>query len=63
MFLLFSAALFAIYLGNVLLGAYGKAQFMGDVGEMLMLFAATIVFVIDILRREAAEKSKDNNQS
>ncbi|MCT8159495.1 hypothetical protein [Pseudoruegeria sp. SHC-113] len=63
MILLLAAAIFAIYLANVLLGAFGGAQFMSDVGEMLTLFAATIVFVIEILRRESAEKSKNDNHS
>ncbi|AKO96411.1 MAG: hypothetical protein RID15_02745 [Marinovum algicola] len=57
MFLISAITLFAVFVANVLVGALGGAQFLGDVGEMLLLFAASVTFVLAILRREAAEKS------
>lgn len=58
MFVFLSLILFATFLANVLMGAFGASQFMGDVGEMLVLLAATACFVVMILQREAAEKNK-----
>ena len=58
MFLLAAAALFAVFALNVGMGAFGGGPFLGDVGEMLLLFAASIAFVVAILKREAAEKDK-----
>ena len=59
MFLESAPALFLIFVANVVLGATGNSQYMGDVGEMLTLFAASIAFVAAILRREAAAKTTD----
>ena len=53
MFLAASIFVFAIYFANVVLGALANNAFLGDVGEMLVLFAATILFVVAILGREA----------
>ena len=53
MFLGASAIVFAIYFTNVAMGAFGGTAFLGDVGEMLVLFAASILFVIAILQKEA----------
>ena len=58
MSLFVSAILFAIFASNVVLGTLGDTQFLGDVGEMLVLFASAISFVVAILKREAAEKAK-----
>ena len=60
MFLAAAAVVFAIYFLNVALGAFAGAAFLGDVGEMLVLFAASILFVVAILQKEAAaKKSRD----
>jgi hypothetical protein len=48
---------FAIYFGNVMLGASDIGVILGDVAEMLMLVAAVVLFVIGVLKREALEKS------
>ena len=56
MFLGASAIVFAIYFMNVALGAFGGTAFLGDVGEMLVLFAASILFVVAILQKEADAK-------
>jgi len=60
--LLISAALFALFALNVGLGSVGVGPMLGDVGEMLVLFAAAIAFVVAILQREAAAKIKTNQR-
>lgn len=59
MFLAASVIVFGIYFVNVAMGAFGGGVFLGDVGEMLVLFAAAILFVVAILQKEAARKDKD----
>ncbi len=61
MFLIATLALFVVFTANVVIGASGGAQFMGDVGEMLVLLAASLCFVVVTLQREAADKSKKDN--
>ena len=53
MALILAAALFAGFIANVVMGASSGASFLGDVGEMLVLFAASVAFVAAILKREA----------
>jgi len=48
--------LFIVFAVNVGLGSFADASFLGDVGEMLLLFAVAILFVIAILQKEAASK-------
>lgn len=52
-----AAILFTVFVGNVFLGALTGSPVLGDIGEWLVLFAASVVFVAAILRREAAEKN------
>ncbi len=61
MFLAASIVVFAVYFANVVLGAYANSAFLGDVGEMLVLFGAAILFVVAILKREAARKNNDGS--
>ena len=61
MFLLASIVVFAIYFTNVALGACFQAAFLGDVGEMLVLLAAAVLFVVAILQKEADQKDKDGS--
>ncbi len=61
MFLAASIVVFAIYFANVALGAFASAAFLGDVGEMLVLSAASILFVVAILQIEAADKDKNGS--
>ncbi|WP_170337152.1 hypothetical protein [Ruegeria arenilitoris] len=61
MFLWAAAAVFAVFFANVALGAFGGGAFLGDVGEMLVLFAASILFVAAILKREADHKNKNGS--
>ena len=46
---------FLFFFGNVALGAAGAGVILGDVAEMMTLFAASILFVVGVLAREAAE--------
>lgn len=62
MFLAASVIVFAVYFTNVALGAFAGAAFLGDVGEMLVLFAASILFVVAILKREADRKKKNGSK-
>jgi len=61
MFLAASAIVFVIYFANVALGALAGNAILGDVGEMLVLFAASILFVVAILQKEADRKNKDGS--
>ncbi|WP_170367756.1 hypothetical protein [Ruegeria arenilitoris] len=56
MFLAASVIVFVVYFANVALGAFAGRAFLGDVGEMLVLFAASILFVVAILKKEAARE-------
>lgn len=44
------------FTANVAIGAIGSSPIVGNVGEFLMLMAASVSFVIGILQREAQEK-------
>ena len=61
MYLFASLTVFIVYFANVALGAYTRSPFLGDVGEMLVLFVATILFVVAILKKEAERKSKNDS--
>ncbi|PYG33193.1 hypothetical protein [Pelagimonas varians] len=56
MFLAASLVVFTIYFVNVALGAFSNAAFVGDIGEMLILFTSAILFVVAILQKETARK-------
>lgn len=56
-----TAAFFGVYLANVAAGAAGSA-FLSDVGEMILLWLASISFVVAILKRERAEKDRQNQR-
>jgi hypothetical protein len=60
MALALASILLVIFVVNVALGATSGSAFMGDVSEMLVLFAASIAFVVAILRREAQSKQDDH---
>lgn len=61
MFLWSAAAIFVAFFANVAMGAFGNGGVLGDVGEMLVLFAASILFVAGILKREADHKNKNGS--
>lgn len=51
-----AAAFFALFLINVSAGAFAQSSFLGDVGDMLTLLAASVAFVIGVLQRENAAR-------
>ncbi|KIC47412.1 hypothetical protein RA28_07240 [Ruegeria sp. ANG-S4] len=61
MYLAASIIVFAIYFANVALGAIASSAFLGDVGEMLVLFAASILFVVAILKKEADRDAESDS--
>ena len=61
MFMLASLIVFLVYFANVAMGAFWDVTYFGDVGEMLVLFAATILFVVAILQKEAARAKRDDS--
>ena len=61
MFLAASAIVFVVYFANVAMGAFAKTAFLYDVGEMLVLFAASILFVVAIRQKEADRKNKNGS--
>ena len=61
MFLIGSAVVFAVFFTNVALGAFADSAFLGDVGEMLVLFLASLLFVVAILKKEADRKAKNDS--
>ena len=62
MWLWVSIGLFLIFGTNVVMGAASGSPFLGDVGEMLVLFAASAVFVVAILKKEADRKDENGGQ-
>ncbi len=61
MALLISALLVVVFVANVAIGSVSGNPILGNVPEMLLLFAASIFFVAAILKHEAAAKNKSNN--
>lgn len=61
MFLIASAVVFAVFFTNVALGAFADSEFLGIVGEMLVLFLASLLFVVAILKKEADRKAKNDS--
>lgn len=53
---------FGIYFANVIAGSFYQARFLSDVGEMLMLFAASAMFVVLILVREKLAGTRNPDQ-
>jgi len=52
--------LLVIFFTNVLMGTLGGQPFLGDVGEMLLLLVASIIFTITILKHERVERIERN---
>ncbi len=55
--------LVAVFSANIASGKLNNELFMSDVGEAMTLFAAAILFVIGVVRREDAEKKADRDQN
>ena len=61
MFLIASLIVFLAFFANVSLGAFADAAVLGDVGEMIVLFVATILFVVAIIQKEADRNKNDGS--
>ena len=59
MYLFASAIVFAVFALNVAIGSITGKILLGDVGEMLVLVAASTLFVVAILKKEADRKNKN----
>ena len=62
MFLVGAVFVFAVFFSNVAMGAFADAAFLGDVGEMLVLSCASVLFVVAILRKEADRSKSDDSR-
>ena len=62
MFLVGAFIVFAVFFSNVALGAFADAAFLGDVGEMLVLSCAAILFVVAILKKEADRSRNEDSK-
>ena len=62
MFLKSSLIVFVIFFLNVALGAFADASFLDDVGEMMVLFSASVMFVVAILKQES-DRSRDDDST
>lgn len=49
---------FGVFAAEVVIGAQFRISFLSDLGEMLLLLAASTFFVILVLAREALAKRK-----
>jgi hypothetical protein len=58
MYLVASLLAFVVFAANVALGAFWGSAILGDVGEMLVLLAASALFVVAILKKEADRDRK-----
>ncbi len=61
MFLVGAVIVFSAFFLNVALGAFADAAILGDVGEMLVLSCASVLFVVAILRKEADRSKSDDS--
>lgn len=62
MFLVSSFIVFFVFFANVALGAFADSAFLGDVGEMLVLLFASVLFVVAILKKEADRAKSDDSE-
>ncbi len=61
MALIIAALLVIAFTANVAIGSINGTPVVGNVAEMIMLFLASIAFVVAVLKREAAEKELSEN--
>ncbi len=59
MYLVISGCLFLLFIGNIVLGSWQGKALLGDVGEMLLLSAVSISFVVAILHAERQSTDKE----
>lgn len=56
-----AGVLLALFVANIALGAAKAGVFLGDVGEMLVLFGASVLFVAAILRMERIQRGPQDS--
>jgi len=61
--LLITSLFLVIFATDVAIGSFGGKVFLTDVQEMLVLIAASISFVVAILKKESAQRRKDKAAS
>lgn len=57
MLLALAAVLFAAFVINVSIGSFGGTPLLGNVGEMILLFAVSIAFTASVLKKEAKKRT------
>jgi len=62
MFLTIACVVFSVFVANVALGAADLTTFLNDVGEMIVLFIASLFFVVAILKREGARRRDSDTE-
>ena len=62
MALIVAAVLLLLFVTNVVIGSISGNPPVGVVSEMIVLFAVSIAFVVEILRRETNEKKSNTNE-
>jgi hypothetical protein len=62
MFLIGAFIVFLAFFSNVALGAFAEAAILGDVGEMVVLSCASVLFVVAILKKEADRSKNDDSR-
>lgn len=62
MLLALASVFFAVFVINVSIGSFGGSPFLGNVGEMLLLFAVSIAFVAAVLRGEADDRIRQEER-
>lgn len=62
MFLKSALIVFVIFFSNVALGAFADVSFLDDVEEMMVLFSASVMFVVAILEQES-DRSRDDDST
>lgn len=61
--LLLAFLLFAVFAANVAVGSAGGKVFLSDVQEMLVLLAASVSFVVAILKKEALRRQQGGGET
>ncbi len=59
MYLGLALTTFVLFVGHVFLGSFWGVSLIGDIGELLLLTCASVLFVIAILQAERSAKSEN----
>lgn len=61
MYLIAALITFALFVSHIFIGSVWGVSFIGDIGELIILLCASVLFVVAILRAERLEKSGKHN--